>query len=91
VKNFCLNLASSGETIEINAPTLADAIEHANDSIRRLLDPPDIVWANDESADGLNDDDEQCWKLLIWGSEESAHGDNGSRSIAQLEWVGDTE
>lgn len=43
---------------------------------------------SDWDADGLNDDGEQCYRMLFWADEQTAQHDPGVDAICQLCRVG---
>jgi len=72
-------LTRGGNVTEYWADDDADAV----DTALRILDleaPVVGEWA----ADGWNDDDVACERLLIWDSEEAAANDPGARSVAAI-------
>lgn len=84
MKSYVLNMAGSGATSEIYADNDDAAIEQ----VKTILGS-EIVICDQWDADGHNDDDEQCKRLLIWASEEDADNDDGKNAIAELSTVGD--
>ena len=48
----------------------------------------DDLSTSDWDADGLNDDGQQCYRMLFWSDEKSAQNDSGVKSICQLCKVG---
>jgi hypothetical protein len=88
MKSYTLNIAGTGECIEF----FADDDSHAESQARGMLvhdGYDDVVVCDQWDADGVNDDDEPCKRLLIWASEEDAENDAGAKSIAQIETIGD--
>lgn len=86
---YFFELASSGEVSEWICDSDVDAVSQAVSRLERQgYDAGEIVEADDWTADGLNDDGEQCYRLLLWACEEDAANDNGAKSIAQVSRVG---
>lgn len=82
MKSYVLSW-SDGATSEIMAADDDAAIEQATTILGG-----DPVIADQWDADGWNDDDEPCKRLLIWSDEASAENDDGKNAIAQLSTVG---
>jgi len=95
MKSYTLNYAGSGVCTEFFAPNDKEALElaasmivgggHCIDNDGNRSEP---VIADQWDADGYNDDDEPCKRILIWACEADAENDNGAKSIAQVETVG---
>ena len=83
MKSYTLNWSGSGATSEIHAANDAAAIAEAESIIGG-----DVVVADQWDADGTNDDDEPCKRILFWADEESADNDDGANAIAELSTVG---
>lgn len=84
-KSYTLNIAGTGECTEFFADSDAEAEIIAG----RMLNRDGLVFADQWDADGVNDDDEPCKRLLVWASEEDAENDSGAKSLAQIETIGD--
>lgn len=83
MKSYVLSFSGSGETSEINAANDDAAIKEAINLLGE-----DTVVAEQWDADGYNDDDKPCKRILFWADEESAENDAGANAIAQLSTVG---
>ena len=83
MKSYVLNFTGTGATSEIYANTDADAISQAVTIIGG-----DPVVCDQWDADGRNDDNEPCKRVLIWSSEEDADNDDGKNAVAELSTVG---
>jgi hypothetical protein len=84
MKSYTLNIAGTGECSEF----FADNDTEAEAVAARMLARDGLVFCDQWDADGVNDDDEPCKRLLIWASEEDAENDAGANSIAQIETIG---
>lgn len=74
---------TDGRVTEISASNDTEAESTAMD---RFGD--DAVICDSWDQAGTNDDGEQCWRKLIWASEEDSDNDPGDKAIAQLTVVG---
>lgn len=88
MKSYTLEFAGSGET---NEGYFANDAE-AQAWVVLLLDSMgydhNSLVSSDWSADGQNDDGEQCFRMLYWEDENDAENDAGEKSICQLCKVG---
>jgi len=78
--NMDYYLTRGGDVTEYQADNDADAV----DTALRILDLEAPVVGDQWDADGWNDDDVACERLLIWDSEEAAANDPGARSVAAI-------
>jgi hypothetical protein len=85
MKSYTLNIAGTGECSEFFAENDTEAERIAEGMLGR----DGLVFCDQWDADGVNDDDEPCKRLLIWANEEDAENDAGAKSIAQIETIGD--
>lgn len=87
---YYFELADSGTVSEWICNNDTEAAKAAVDQLASEgYDVEAIVEDDDWSVDGLNDDGEQCYRLLFWASEEDADNDCGAKSIAQISRVGE--
>ena len=84
MKCYVLNWAGSGATSEINADDDDDAIRQA-----RLILGGSPVVADQWDANGWNEDDQPCKRILFWADEADAENDAGVNAVAQLSTIGD--
>ena len=85
MRSYTLNIAGTGECSELFAENDTEAERIAEGMLGR----DSLVFCDQWDADGVNDDDEPCKRLLIWANEEDAENDAGAKSIAQIETIGD--
>lgn len=87
---YYFELADSGTVSEWICENDTEATLMATDQlIAEGYDAEVIVEADDWSADGVNDDGEQCYRLLFWGCLDESNNDSGANSIAQISRVGE--
>ena len=88
MKPYTLNIAGTGECSEFFAPDDETAEALAVEMLSVIYHRDNVTVCDQWDANGVNDDDEPCKRLLIWASEEDAENDAGAKSIAQIETIG---
>lgn len=81
MNSYTLEFAS-GQVYERRLANDDDAITWAQRYMAELghYRPVSCEWG----ADGLNDDDMPCYRMLFWSDDEASDNDSGVNSICQL-------
>jgi len=86
MNNYVLNFAN-GQTSEAHFDNDTAAESWATDTLENHgYDPSEIV-TGDWDANGYNDENQACERMLFWACEADAENDPGANAIASLEVV----
>ena len=88
MRTYTLEFNGTGEVAELNCDHGDEQAEQMARVILAGRGYPDITFADQWDADGTDDDDQPCFRLLIWADGDAAENDSGLYSVAQLCRVG---
>ena len=82
--SYTVNFNGSGEVLEHHFNTDAQAVLWLTLVLESRGYDLDILDASGWDADGVNDDDQPCYRMLFWADEVASFNDDGVKAICSL-------
>ena len=82
--SYTVNFNGSGEVLEHHFDTDTQAVLWITRELVSRGYDLNIVDASGWDADGVNDDDQPCYRMLFWADEVASFNDDGVKAICSL-------